>query len=109
MKTLVTGADGFIGEYACTFLAQRGHKVIPLLRSGSQVEVFRNNYETVLVADLLEPDSLKAAIQTKPDTVIHLAAMLPASFTGKQAKRIANMGTKLMNKLALVRPIRSTP
>jgi len=95
MKILVTGAGGFIGEYTCTFLVRRGHKVIPLLRSGSQAEVFKNNYGTVLVADLLEPDSLEVGIQTKPDTVIHLAAMLPTSFTGKQAKRIADMNKKI--------------
>lgn len=95
MKILVTGAGGFIGKNTCIFLAQRGHKVIPLLRSASQAEVFKHHYPTVLVADLLEPDALKAAVQTKPDMVMHLAAMLPTSFNGKQTKRIADMNKKI--------------
>lgn len=95
MKILVTGAGGFIGRNTCNFLAQRGHKVIPLLRSGTQAGVFKNDYETVLVADLLDRYALNTAMQTKPDAVLHLAAMLPTSFTGKQAKRIADINKKI--------------
>lgn len=95
MKILVTGAGGFIGEDACVFLAQRGHRVIPLLRSASQADAFKKKYKTVLVADLFESGSLETARHPEPDFVVHLAAVLPRSFIGEEAQRAADINKKI--------------
>ena len=95
MNVLVTGATGFIGENTCFLLSQRGHWVVPVLRLASQAAAFKMNYKEVIVANLCESGSLEAAIKIEPNIVVHLAAVLPPSFTGDQAKRVADINKKI--------------
>ncbi|MBU0677319.1 MAG: GDP-mannose 4,6-dehydratase [Verrucomicrobia bacterium] len=80
MRVLVTGASGFVGRYVLEELQQHGHTVIPMLEPG----IATQGYENAQVADLRDPESLAAAVQSsKPDGCIHLAgcAFVPLSWS----------------------------
>ena len=71
MRTLVTGASGFLGQAVCAELCARGHAVGALVRRpGSEPE------GTVAIAgDLGDSVALHEAVkQAGPDCVFHLAA-----------------------------------
>ncbi|GJM15408.1 MAG: NAD(P)-dependent oxidoreductase [Thermodesulfobacteriota bacterium] len=64
MKVLVTGATGYIGGRLITDLLDKGVNVRVLVRDPSRIEgrLWKDNVE-VFVGDLLNPDSLKAALK----------------------------------------------
>jgi nucleoside-diphosphate-sugar epimerase len=66
MKTLVTGANGFVGRTLCTCLESNGHWVVRAVRRLSHLS-------DVLVGDI-GPDTDWRAALAACDTVVHLAA-----------------------------------
>lgn len=68
--TLVTGASGFVGWHVARLLAERGHKVRALVRSGSRIPELE--IETV-TGDLRDPASLTHAA-SGCGLVFHVAA-----------------------------------
>jgi nucleoside-diphosphate-sugar epimerase len=80
MRTLVTGASGFIGRHVTGELLRRGHEVVAMVRPSSAVpqELERRGVE-LLATDLRRPaGGLDEAIE-RVDVVIHLAAGLAGS------------------------------
>ena len=73
MRALVTGATGFIGGHVAAELRRGGYEVRALVRAGSD----RRNLEGLdvepAVGDLLDPDSLRRALQGC-DYMFHVAA-----------------------------------
>ena len=70
MKTLVTGASGFIGWHVAGALVEAGHEVRALVRPGSEV----GGLEVEVVrGDLRDPDSLRRAV-SGCGLVFHVAA-----------------------------------
>ena len=67
MKILVTGSDGFIGNYACSYLKARGHEIIFHKRSGKKK---KNTLICDFTNDLPEVSQL-----VNIDTVLHLAGV----------------------------------
>lgn len=65
MRALITGSQGFVGQYLRRELEENGYEVVGLdVQPG----------EGVVQADLLDPEQTKAAArQAKPDAVFHLA------------------------------------
>ena len=65
MRVLITGSQGFVGQYLRQELEENGYEVVGLdLQPG----------EGTIQADLLNPEQLAATVrQAKPDTVFHLA------------------------------------
>ncbi|WP_246792022.1 NAD-dependent epimerase/dehydratase family protein [Burkholderia perseverans] len=75
-RALVTGLAGFTGRYVATSLEAAGYEVWGTVAPGTAARrrslVARHQ---MLEADLLDLDSLRAAVeQSSPDVVVHLAA-----------------------------------
>ena len=70
MRTLVTGASGFIGRHVACALIETGHEVRALVRPGSQV---REIEVEVVTGDLRDPESLRRAV-SGCGLVFHVAA-----------------------------------
>ncbi|HLB38588.1 MAG TPA: GDP-mannose 4,6-dehydratase [Gemmatimonadales bacterium] len=85
MKVLVTGADGFVGSWLIPRLQREGHAVVAALRPppGSAGEVGLAPGVPSLPLELGDPDSIRAAVATGPDVVLHLAAVA----SGTDARR----------------------
>ena len=71
-KILVTGVNGFTGQYVSKELQRRGYEVIGL--------VYTNPLDGQVVCDLTDKPAVKQCLESvKPDGIIHLAAL---SFVG---------------------------
>jgi GDPmannose 4,6-dehydratase len=79
-RALVTGVTGQDGSYLAELLRDEGYEVVGMVRAGD--EAVPDGLTTVR-GELLEPDSLRNAVQTvAPDELYHLAAptFVPASW-----------------------------
>ena len=79
MKVLVTGADGFVGARLVRRLAAEGHEPIAAVRPGSPdpKPKFGSQAERIRMVplELTEAESVRDAVATRPDAVVHLAAV----------------------------------
>jgi dihydroflavonol-4-reductase len=73
MKTLVTGASGFLGSAVLRRLLACGHEVRALVREGSDRRNFAGLDVEFSVGDLNDPASLQRAV-TSCDNLFHVAA-----------------------------------
>ncbi len=84
MRTLVTGASGFLGGFACAELLARGHAVSALVRRPGSAPAGCEEVHGDLAG---EPSTLEEAVATaRPECVLHLAAEIA---TQRDAARIA--------------------
>jgi len=60
---LVCGASGFVGSHTTRALVERGRKVRVLVRKTSRTEAFEELPVEILTGDVLDPPSLRAAMQ----------------------------------------------
>ncbi|KQR15665.1 UDP-glucose 4-epimerase GalE [Deinococcus sp. Leaf326] len=77
MKLLVVGGAGYIGSHTVRQLRAAGHEAVVLdnLSSG-HAEALPEDV-TLVQADLLDPEAVKAALNAhQPDAVIHFAALI---------------------------------
>lgn len=73
MKTLVTGANGFVGSAVVRLLLDKGHEVRVLVRPDSDRRNFEGLELEIIEGDLKESDSLKRAV-TGCQKLFHIAA-----------------------------------
>ena len=73
MKTLLTGASGFLGSAVLRLLVAEGHDVRLLLRNASDRRNINGIEAEIVEGDLSDRDSLKTAV-TSCDYLIHVAA-----------------------------------
>lgn len=76
-RTLVTGANGFIGSHTVRALLARGHEVAVILRPGREPWRLADSATrlTIIPGDLMAPDAALAPALAawQPDACIHLA------------------------------------
>jgi dihydroflavonol-4-reductase len=73
MKTLITGANGFVGSAVLRHLLDAGHEVRALVRAGSNRNNLANLSVEIVEGDLTDSDSLRKAV-TSCDYLFHVAA-----------------------------------
>lgn len=91
MRTLVTGASGFIGGVVCRRLLEQGHEVLALVRrAGSEPPGTH-----ALLADLGDDEALAAALgEARPERVIHLAAEIASQRDEQKIREVNVEGTR---------------
>ncbi len=60
---LVTGASGFVGSHIVRQLVEQGREVRVMVRKSSKQDAFKGLPVEICYGDILEPDSLRAAMQ----------------------------------------------
>ncbi|BBZ30640.1 UDP-glucose 4-epimerase [Mycolicibacterium madagascariense] len=84
MRTLVTGAAGFIGSTLADRLLADGHVVIGVddLSSGNSVNIVgaeRHDTYELAKADIVDADLIGLVEETRPEVIFHLAAQISVS------------------------------
>jgi nucleoside-diphosphate-sugar epimerase len=92
MKILVTGATGKVGSRLAKRLAQRGDQVRALVRDVTRAAALREAGIELVEGDLLNEDSLAAAVRGV-DAVVHCAAFFRGA-TPEQAHAVNDLGTQ---------------
>ncbi|MBI4419503.1 MAG: GDP-mannose 4,6-dehydratase [Gemmatimonadetes bacterium] len=78
MRVLVTGADGFVGRRLVPRLVALGHAPVAAVRPASNARsLFGDTCDGIPMVslELRDPASVQAAVETRPDRVVHLAAI----------------------------------
>lgn len=101
-RTLLTGANGFVGKILCQALRQAGHHVVALSgRQGSQA----SHADEHLEADIRDADAVgQAVLAARPDHVIHLAAVSHVGTSFKEP--LLTWQTNVMGSLNLLEALR---
>jgi len=74
MRTLITGANGFLGRHLARQLLERGHAVRTLVREGSDLSGLEGLAVEKAYGDVTQPSSLPKAVEGM-DVVFHLAGI----------------------------------
>jgi nucleoside-diphosphate-sugar epimerase len=98
MKILVTGATGKVGSRLSKRLALRGDQVYALVRDRSRATDLREANVLLVEGDLLNADSLAAAVRGI-DVVVHCAAFFRGA-TAEQAHAVNDLGTQYLANAA---------
>jgi UDP-glucose 4-epimerase len=98
MKILVTGATGKVGSRLTRRLAQRGDPVRALVRDRTRAADLRGDRIELVEGDLLNADSLRAAV-SGIDVVIHCAAFFRGA-SAEQAHAVNDLGTRQLANAA---------
>lgn len=93
IKVVVTGAGGFIGNYAVKALYEAGcsvvafHKQLLKRNTGSPWDIKE--------VDLLEDNTEKLLATVNPLTIVHCAAVLPVQFYGEETAQVAKINSAI--------------
>lgn len=74
MKSLITGASGYLGQRLAMKLAENGEKVHALIRNPHAVKTLEHSNIKVFFGDVSDIDSIKAGMEGC-DAVFHVAAL----------------------------------
>lgn len=101
MKTVfITGATGYIGKRLTKLLLQRGHKVIALVRKGSEQKVITG--AEVVTANPFDPNSFQAFVPKGAVLVQLLGVSHPSPKKEKQFKEIDLRSVKASAEAAAI-------
>ena len=100
----VTGGTGFVGLNLIQELRARGWDVTASHRASSNLDFIRRFGPRLVVADVVDPQAILAAMPARPDAVFHLAASVSfwSPKNGEQTK-INVEGTRNVVEAALAR------
>lgn len=99
MKILVTGATGKVGSRLAKRLVSRGRDVRALVRDRSRATELLDPRVELALGDLLDPESLAAAVRDVA-VVVHCAAFFRGA-TAEQAHAVNDLGTQHLARAAL--------
>lgn len=102
-RTLLTGANGFVGKILCSTLQQAGHHVIALSTgdNGSPSAA-----DEQLIGDIRDYEQLRSAIRdAQPDHIIHLAAISNVAISFKDP--LQTWQTNVMGSVNLIEALRA--
>ena len=104
MNTIVTGSNGYLGQFLCNFLTENGHCVSAISRGGNKNSLINSrNYFGVDLT--IEKDIIGVVSSIKPDIIIHNAAMSKPDVcaANKEACLLQNViATKYLLKAAAI-------
>lgn len=100
MKIFVTGASGFLGSHLVESLANKGYKIIAMIRENSNIELIKNLVTEFRYGDLEEPETLNKIVKGT-DIIIHLAAYYTFHGSRKLYEKINVEGTRRLVEVAL--------
>jgi len=104
MKILVTGATGKVGSRLSKWLARRGDHVRALVRDPAKAADLSSANIEVVKGDLLDPESLAAAVRGV-DAVVHCAAFFRGA-TAEEAHATNDVGTQHLARAALAAKVK---
>jgi UDP-glucose 4-epimerase len=104
MKILITGATGKVGSRLARRLAQRGDHVRALVRDPALAAALLGERIELSVGDLLDVDSLAAAVR-EVDAVVHCAAFFRGA-TAEQAHSVNDLGSQQLAAAALAASVK---
>jgi len=104
MKILITGATGKVGSRLSKRLAQRGDQVRALVRDPLRAAELREAGIELAQGDLLDRDSLAAALRGV-DALVHCAAFFRGA-TPEQAHAVNDLGSQYLAKAALAASVK---
>lgn len=96
MKVFVAGATGAIGRPLMTRLRAAGHRAFGMVRSkGAEASLVEVGAEPVM-ADALDPASVKAAVESvRPDVIINELTSLPRHYTATDMEAAAERDARV--------------
>ncbi len=104
MKILVTGASGLVGLHLTRYLVAKGHTVVALIRSSSQIvplqELLSSGHLTIESVELNKIFDL-SKIMTGCDVVVHTAAVTDPFKTRQEIFAVNVNGTKSVVEAAI--------
>lgn len=102
-RTLLTGANGFVGKILCSTLQDAGHHVIALSTGDNSAS---SRADEKFTGDIRDYEQLRASIrEAKPDNVIHLAAISNVAVSFKDP--LQTWQTNVMGSVNLLEALRN--
>ncbi|MCC5670432.1 NAD(P)-dependent oxidoreductase [Nostoc sp. CHAB 5784] len=96
MRIFVAGATGAIGRPLLDQLLARGHNVVAMTRSPERAQALATQGIEPAIADVFDPDSVKAAItHAQPEVVIEQLTALPRTYTRESMSAAAPLNTRI--------------
>jgi nucleoside-diphosphate-sugar epimerase len=96
MRIFVVGATGAIGRPLLIQLLAQGHDVIALTRSLDKAEILAEQGVEAAIADVFDPDSVKAAVmQAQPEVVIEQLSAYPKTYSRESLSAAAAFNTRI--------------
>ena len=89
-KTLITGANGFVGSWMTKYLIEKGHDVKVLVRKNSNLDELKGLDIEKVIGDITDADSLVNATKGV-DSVFHLAGAVGYSKAARPLMDLVNV------------------
>lgn len=94
MRVFLTGGTGLLGSHLATELRGRGHEVVALCRSGSDVSFLREQGVTIVEGDVQQPVEALSAGLSGCSHVVHGAALVYAGGAWQKIRAVNVDGTR---------------
>ncbi|WP_071391271.1 NAD-dependent epimerase/dehydratase family protein [Haloprofundus marisrubri] len=79
MKVFITGATGVLGRRLVAQLTTHGHEVVGLVRDDAGADLVEQNGAIARYGDVLDPETLRQAIDDDTEVIVHAATVIPRS------------------------------